>query len=171
VLDSSGESAAILDDAESLVLTPIQDLARDPRLLMTWKRAGGSGRPVRGIVQVEEDDASVIVIALDPELPPLVDIDLLVAQAFPSEDVVVLPSSRSLLDWVIALVRARAPGVDELEPVWTLEQRGDRLHLLVGSRNSRAGVRATPDLDFATPLNLCRRAWPGTSARASCSPQ
>lgn len=118
---------------------PVDDLARDPRLMSAWKRAGGPGRAVKGIVRVEEDGATLVLLALDGSATAALDLPVLIGQAFPGEDVVVLPESDSLLTWIDALIHERAARIDDLQPVLALEERDDTLRLLVGSQSGRAG--------------------------------
>jgi hypothetical protein len=129
---------------------PLDELARDPRLMADWRRAGGPGRAVKGLVRVEEDGSSLVLLALDGVASSVLDLPVLVGQAFPGEDVVVLPQSDSLLTWVDALVHDRARRIDDLEPVLTLEDRDDTLRILVGSRSGRAGKVVKAVLDPTT---------------------
>ncbi len=136
--DAPSESAG--EPSTDFIAAPIDELARDSALLAAWRRAGALVRSVKGIVHVEEDGASPVVLALDPQAERPADLPVLLGEAFPDEDAVVLPSSPSLLDWVTALVAERAPDVQQLDPVWTLEERDGNLDVLVGSRTGRGGT-------------------------------
>lgn len=155
-LDAGPEPAVVVPD-DGQVPAPIDDLNRDPQLMTRWKRAGGPGRAVEGLVRVEEDGASLVLLALDHGVAAGLDVPVLLGQAFPGEDVVVLPDSPSLLDWVDALVRERVPRVEDLQPVLALEQRDDTLRVLVGSRNGRAGKVVKAILEPSTLIvpGLC----------------
>jgi hypothetical protein len=137
-------------DIGPTIPAPVHELARDPRLIAEWKRAGGPGRAVRGIVRVEDDGAALILLALDGVSSSSLDLPVLLGQAFPGTDVVVLPQSDSLLTWVDELVHQRATRIDELEPVLTLEQLDDTLRILVGSRSGRSGLVVKAVLDPTT---------------------
>lgn len=156
-LDSGPEPVVVPPAADGDVPAPVDDLNRDPQLMAQWKRAGGTSRAVEGLVRVEDDGAALVLLALDHEAAAGLDVGVLTAQAFPGEDLVVLPDSASLLEWVDALVRARAARIDDLQPVLALEQRDDRLQILVGSRNGRAGkvVKAILEPSTLIVAGLC----------------
>lgn len=137
------------DDTTGTVAAPVEELARDPRLMTDWKRAHGPGRAVKGLVRVEEDGAALTVVVLDTTAAASVDLPVLLGQAFPGEDVVVLPETESLLSWVIALVHARTR-IQELQPVIELEERDDTLRIVVGSQSGRAGKVVKAVLDPTT---------------------
>lgn len=128
---------ALLGPASSLP-APVDDLARDPRLLVAWKRAGGPGRAVKGIVRVEEAERSLVVLQLDASFE-IAEHDRILLEAFPNDDAFVLPCSSNLLDWVMALVRQRAPEIAEWAGAWTLEERDASLHIRVGHQEAPGG--------------------------------
>jgi hypothetical protein len=139
------------------VPAPVHDLARDPRLMADWKRAGGPGRAVKGLVRAEDDGAALVLIALDGGAAAALDLPVLLGQAFPGEDVVVLPDSDSLLTWIDTLVHERVPRIDDLQPALVLEERDDTLRILVGSQSGRAGKVVKAVLEPATLIvpSLC----------------
>lgn len=138
-LDGRQEPIVVPHSQDGEVLAPRGDLNRDPRLMAEWKRAGGPRGAVDGLIRVEDDGAVLLLLALERGVADTLDLGVLLGQAFPGEDVVVLPDSDSLLVWVQALVRERVPHIEDLQPVFTLEEREGVLRILVGSQNGRAG--------------------------------
>lgn len=154
-------------DEDAIIELPVPGpLGRDSRLVNAWKRAGGPVKAVRGLVQVEDDGRSLVLLAVDYSavgLSGMPDLPVLLAEAFPGEEVVVLPESPVLIDWVIALVQQRAPKVMAMEPIWLLEERDEDLHILVGSNTNQAmgivkavlapGTLIVPGLDALLPYD------------------
>jgi hypothetical protein len=149
-LEPAAQPAAADNDTTATVAAPVEDLARDPRLMTDWKRAHGPGRAVKGLVRVEEDGAALTVLVLDTAAAVSVDLPVLLGQAFPGEDVVVLSDTDSLLSWVTTLVHARTPRIQDLQLVRELEERDDTLRILVGSQSGRAGKVVKAVLDPTT---------------------
>ncbi|MFD2090474.1 hypothetical protein [Blastococcus deserti] len=158
------EAGAMAADEDAVIEIAVPErLGRDSRLIGAWKRALGPVKAVRGLVQVEDDGRSLILMVLDESVPGLDDLPVLLSEAFPGEDVVILPESPVLMDWVIALVQQRAPKVMAMEPIWLLEERDDVLHILVGSNTGQAmsivkavqapGSLIVPGLDALLPYD------------------